>query len=364
MKKLKFICFILAAFLSLCIILTGCGNTDTPPKDTSHGTNDIEKEETTYAEKIAESTPEETTGPGSEETADPEDHPSLTIFRQGMIGTTQMFAAAYLGYTVDMVPVSYEDFLTFTNLTLYNDLPFIPSIPEERVLGGGMGEVYCIVPLDEKATVSVKSKSAGSSYEEIYSSENGAPIIIFCNSGDEYPDTQITITTSAGNSITWYPRLNSGGRLETESGTASSETLNDFTPYTQLLLNEYTEMKYGYWKLPTAMELVGTTWVCEELTETGNTYWYNIEFSTNTASIRWNNDGEEHEYIDAPWTLTIDGDIAVITFDLGGFAGEQRCSVLIGSDGNILYTCADLVFGDDDLCDSGMLSRVLDRTYG
>jgi hypothetical protein len=54
MKKLKFICFILAAFLSLCIILTGCGNTDTPPKDTSHGTTDIEKEETTYAEKITE----------------------------------------------------------------------------------------------------------------------------------------------------------------------------------------------------------------------------------------------------------------------------------------------------------------------
>lgn len=352
MKNIKYISLFLTSVLILCLALTGCLNSDNKADDTTAVTT--AQEETAKADETTDLTKE--------------DHPSLVSFRQGMTGTTQIFGAAYLGYTLDMLPQSFEEFVTTSNFTLYNDLPFIPAIPENRIVGNGMGEVYCIVPLDENAKISISIKSASDVSDafdnEIYSSDKGDPIILFCNAGCDYPDTQVTIANSSGNSVTWYPRLDSSGKMQTENGTCSAQVINDFTPYTQLRRNEYSDMKDTYWVLPTKEQLIGSSWTCEELRDDGSVHFYDISFSDNTVSISWNNDGEDHQYTDAPWSLSFDEGVATLIFDFENFAGEQRCSVLVGNDGGMLYTCADLIFGDDDLCDSGVSSRILERSVG
>jgi hypothetical protein len=336
------------------LLLIGCtqkgtsGDTDTTDTDPETSIADTTSSDTTVLE--------ETTATKDE--ADP----SLVAFRQSMVETPHVFGVAYLGYTLDSEPVKFSDFVSYTPLALYNDLPFIPAIPEERVIVNGMGEVYCIVPLDEKATISVKMKSSADTSDafdnEIYSSSNGEPIILFCNDGGEYPDTLITVTTSAGNSFEWYPSFRDS-RIE------AGETIKDFTPYVQLLATDYDEMKDTYWVAPDKKELVGTMWYCEELQDTGNLYWYSIGFLENTVYISWNNDGEYHEYKDAPYTLTEENGVWVLTFDFGGFAGEQRCCVLLGSDGDMLYTCADFTNGKETISPySDVQSRILDKTIG
>ena len=82
---------------------------------------------------------------------------SLVSLRQAMVETPRLFAAAYFGYhdTMDSdEPVDPYAVMREQAPELCKDLPFLPEIPAERVIGNH-GDLFCIVPLDEDATVSV-----------------------------------------------------------------------------------------------------------------------------------------------------------------------------------------------------------------
>lgn len=365
-KKFWIISLLLVTAMLLTLSMGGCSfismpiettTSDTQADPADSETDDIADETTAEAET------EEKEGFSEDASA------SLTSFRQGMIGTTEMFAIAYLGYTDESQETDVVKWLAQKYPQLCSDLPFIGEIPDGNIVGGTMGDVYCIVPLDEESTVainsSVESEDGRISYENvIYRSEKGDPVIVVCNGSGFSPDTEVNIMNNSGNSVTWYPNLSDSARAELDNGSCSDAVVNDFSPYSEMLWNEYKEMQESFWELPEASQLAGTTWSAEQFMENGEVHTFDIIFNEDTADVYWNNDGEDHEYEGAPWYITFEGGVATMVFDFGGLAGDVRCSVLISMEGEMLYTCADLIYGDDDLCGSGVFARILEKTVG
>lgn len=69
-----------------------------------------------------------------------------------------MFGAAYLGYVGGLFDEGFEAgfpaWLWETNEAMLLEYPFIAEIDEEHIIGGA-GHLYCIVPVDENATVAI-----------------------------------------------------------------------------------------------------------------------------------------------------------------------------------------------------------------
>lgn len=293
---------------------------------------------------------------------------ALNSFRQSMVDTPELFAVAYFGYA-DRPVDDPTAWLRFACFGLCEDLPFLTEIPDKRVVGNKMGEVFCIVPLNEETTIkvygAVEKENGECTYEtKLYSSKKGEPILLFCNGSGFDPDTKVVVTTSAGNSVTWYPRIGDTVKIEKENGTCGDNNIKDFSSYSELLWNEYTDRKDDGWKLPTAKQLVGTTWSCKEYKLTGSVYSYEVTFRKGVADVRWNNDGEDHEYSNATWEITYDEGVALITFDFGGLAGPQTCAILLSDDQSLMYTCANVVAGEDVLCVTDVSYRVLRQSVG
>ena len=158
----------------------------------------------------------------------------------GFEGT--MFGVAYLGYVGGLFEEGFEtgfpQWLRETNAAMLNEYPFIAEIDPERIAGGA-GHLYCIVPVDENATLAINRVywDGGTQREEVtevlYRSEAGDPVLLFANLDDipALADTHVTITDSRGNVCDWYPTLDEEGHIVpcvTEDGVYSSA---DFTEY-------------------------------------------------------------------------------------------------------------------------------------
>lgn len=158
----------------------------------------------------------------------------------GFEGT--MFGVAYLGYVGGLFEEGFEtgfpQWLRETNAAMLNEYPFIAEIDPEHIAGGA-GHLYCIVPVDENATLAINRVywDGGTQREEVteilYRSEAGDPVLLFANLDDipALADTHVTITDSQGNVCDWYPTLDEEGRIVpcvTAGGVYSSA---DFTEY-------------------------------------------------------------------------------------------------------------------------------------
>ena len=135
-----------------------------------------------------------TTGPKPTETVPPTTEvsagdASLVSLRQVLVETPQLFAVAYFGYQEIIDQDMQADPFKIMQKNAYwlsKDLPFLMDIPQDRIVGE-TGELYCIVPRDENATVAVNrgiwdDDGGQQLYENvIYRSESGEPILLFCN---------------------------------------------------------------------------------------------------------------------------------------------------------------------------------------
>ena len=80
---------------------------------------------------------------------------------------------------------------------------------------GGAGYLYCIVPVDENATVAInrvqwnEKTQTDEVTEVLYRSESGEPVLLFANlDGVAYEaDTQVFITDNNGNTCECYHSL-------------------------------------------------------------------------------------------------------------------------------------------------------------
>lgn len=163
--------------------------------------------------------------------------PSLVIFRQAMVETPQLFAAAFFGY----VPQDADPFALMQEAApqLCEDLPFLLAIGQDHI-AGDYGQLFCIVPADENATVAVNRRPWNpetESYDEpqvLYRGESGSPILVMCPNTDWIPDTEIVITDSSGDVTVWSPYLDPDYRLTTLYNENGENRIFDFTSYDEL----------------------------------------------------------------------------------------------------------------------------------
>ena len=169
--------------------------------------------------------------------SDASDDPSLVIFRQAMVETPQLFAAAFFGY----VPQDADPFTVMQEAApqLCEDLPFLLAIREENIIGT-FGYLFCIVPADENTTVAVNRRpwnAETESYEEpevLYRSESGSPILVMCPNEDWIPDTEVVITDSSGTVTIWSPYLDPSYHISALRNENGESLIFNFTSYDEL----------------------------------------------------------------------------------------------------------------------------------
>ena len=235
----RIICMLLSACMLLC--LAACVGDHEPTTGTTKpvaptGSTDPTKSQTP---ETTESTPPSDTTQATEATLPIEDleDPSLLIFRQAMVETPQLFAAAFFGY----VPQDADPFAIMQEAApqLCEDLTFLLAIREENVIGTS-GHLFCIVPADEAATVAVNRRpwnAETESYEEpevLYRSESGSPLLVMCPNEDWIPDTEIIITDSNGTVAIWSPYLEPSYRISALRNENGENMIFDFTSYDEL----------------------------------------------------------------------------------------------------------------------------------
>ena len=153
--------------------------------------------------------------------------------RNTMDPSYEMAAVAFLGY----YDYGYEYLeYYFDELGVYDEYPFLYHIEDERYIENLGNEVYCIIPTDPNATVVVNEWYVygydiedGEAGDILYRSEEGLPIIIKGNLAIDEPNMQVIITDNDGNSMTYYPYLDSEYNMLMVSNEGYG--VYDFTPY-------------------------------------------------------------------------------------------------------------------------------------
>ena len=231
---------ILCLLLSLCMLpcLAACGRDRTPTTGSAESAAPTDGNVSTK-EPATESTLTSDAIPDTEPAAPTEalEDPSLVIFRQGMVETPQLFAAAFFGY----VPQNTDPFVIMREAApqLCEDLPFLLDIPEENIIGV-FGYLFCIVPADETTTIAVNRRPWNpetESYEEpevLYRSESSSPILVMCPNEDWIPDTEVVITDSNGNVTVWSPYLDPSYHISALRNENAENLIFDFTSYDEL----------------------------------------------------------------------------------------------------------------------------------
>ena len=158
---------------------------------------------------------------------------SLIWLRDRIDFPQTMFGAAYLGYVEEG-----GNWLSAADQATLEAYPFLTEIDENHIIGS-VGHLYCIVPVDENATVAInriqwdENTCAYENTEVCYRSESGEPVLLFANlDGVAYEcDTQVWISDNSGNSCEWWPSLDAMSYLVpcvSENGDYHSF---DFTEY-------------------------------------------------------------------------------------------------------------------------------------
>lgn len=179
---------LLLAALTLALCLTGCGGTGTPVP----------------AEKDA-----------------------LTLLRQEIAASGSLCGAAYLG----TMPQGGDVLEWLADNGWTQTFPFLANMTAQQVVTQDGGEVYCIVPADENARMTVQAYDAlneASPFGDIlYDSLDGAPICLRGNVSDIMSNLAVTVASEESETV-YRPALSlRDGTLNTA---ADKGSVYDFTP--------------------------------------------------------------------------------------------------------------------------------------
>ena len=144
-------------------------------------------------------------------------------------------AVAYIGETYDITVDDWREAIPQGNTT--DQWSFICDIDAEDCAGSQGDDIFCIVPTDPQAKVTVRELSLGEGEDFemvegdlIYESESGAPFLLRCNVSDIMPDTRIYVTDSNGEYI-YSPSLSlEDGQLYVPDESEGA-AVYDFTVY-------------------------------------------------------------------------------------------------------------------------------------
>ena len=163
---------------------------------------------------------------------------SLVWLRDRMDFPQTMFGVALLGYTGE---TSDGDWISEVDQAMLQKYPFISEIDTGHIIGND-DYLYCLVPIDENATVSVNltqwdpKTDTEEIIEVLYRSEVGDPLLIFAPGGDDayayLSYIQVQIVDNAGNSCVWDPQLYTSTGHIVPCFSENGEYLSfDFTEY-------------------------------------------------------------------------------------------------------------------------------------
>ena len=221
-----------------------------------------------------------------------------------------MFGAAYLGYVGGLFGEGFEAgfpaWLWETNEAMLLEYPFIAEIDEKHIIGGA-GHLYCIVPVDENATVAInrvqwnEKTQTDEVTEVLYRSESGEPVLLFANlDGVAYEaDTQVFITDNNGNTCEWYPTFDAMSHLAPCISEAGDYLSFDFTEYAWYNAPaEFSAWLADGWSGMTALGLAGSQrdgmgWITETMVgETSRYAYFSLRFyledeTGGTVDLEW-----------------------------------------------------------------------------
>ena len=274
---------------------------------------------------------------------------SLGWLRDRIDVTGVMFGAAYLGYVGGLFDEGFEAgfpaWLWETNEAMLLEYPFIAEIDEEHIIGGA-GHLYCIVPVDENATVAIKrvqwneKTQTDEVTEVLYRSESGEPVLLFANlDGVAYEaDTQVFITDNNGNTCEWYPSLDAMSYLAPCISEAGDYLSFDFTEYAWYdAPPEFASWLSDGWSGMTALGLAGSQrdgmgWITETMVgETSRYAYFSLRFyledeTGGTVDLEWvYEDSDEFEEMwSGFWTIqTIPDGPSYVTLSLSLVGGNS-----------------------------------------
>ena len=334
---------ILALLLALVLLLSLCAcvqKTQTEPNESRTSTDKV-KMPTKPDKKTPEKQPEEAPlqndmrdRTSRDEASDTqpvqygfsqEAETSLGWLRDRIDFPMTMFGAAYLGYVGGLFDEGFEAgfpaWLWETNEAMLLKYPFIAEIDEEHIIGGA-GHLYCIVPVDENATLAINRVqwNAQTQQEEVtevlYRSEIGEPVLLFANlDGVAYEaDTQLFITDS-NNTYEWYPGLNAESRLA--PALSYDYHIWDFTEYTwQYAPPSLAQWLADGWGGVTALSLAGSEsygmgWFYQTMVgQTDRVAYFSLRFyrddeSGGSVDLEWSYEGSSdfEEMWSGFWTI-------------------------------------------------------------
>ena len=188
---------------------------------------------------------------------------ALDLLRYMMEDTKEQMAAAYLGWLEPGEDL--QTWLAEKCPELQLEYPILTSIPQERIVGDS-GEVYCLVPRDPQAklTINLLKDNAEGVQDVLYESEDGQPVLLLCNNGESYPNTQVVLTESTGGELTWKPLLGDAGGVCLPTDDMLDEQMLDFSNYMEVYQDEYVvKLIYG-WQLPDEAYLSSACWNYQE----------------------------------------------------------------------------------------------------
>ena len=274
---------------------------------------------------------------------------SLGWLRDRIDVTGVMFGAAYLGYAGGLFDEGFEAgfpaWLWETNEAMLLKYPFIAEIDEEHIIGGA-GHLYCIVPVDENATLAINRVqwNAQTQQEEVtevlYRSETGEPVLLFANlDGVAYEaDTQVFITDNNGNSCEWYPSLDAMSYLAPCISEAGDYLSFDFTEYAWYNAPaEFSAWLADGWSGMTALGLAGSQrdgmgWITETMVgETSRYAYFSLRFyledeTGGTVDLEWVYEDSDNieEMWSGFWTIqTIPDGPSYVTLSLSLVGGNS-----------------------------------------
>lgn len=161
-------------------------------------------------ENMAPTTPNQTTEPEVQDEI-------LNTFYSVIEDSQRACAVAYLGYTEGPLGDGYEAW--FEENGMLDIYPFLKNLPVERIIEQDGGEVYCIIPRQQEAAISVYSQSLDSdgnavAGDELFHSTDCQPFLVRGNISEIVPNTMVSIEYADGTSVEFSPSLSGmDGRL-------------------------------------------------------------------------------------------------------------------------------------------------------
>ena len=358
---------VLALLLALALLLSLCAcgqNTQTEPDEPKISTDtadlpakaDKNAPENQPEEAISQSGMSDRTSrdeamatPPAQYAFSQEAETSLEWLRDRIDFPTTRFGAAYLGYVGGLFEEGFEAgfpaWLRETNEAMLHEYLFIAEIDEEHIIGGA-GHLYCIVPVDENATVAVnrvqwnEKTQTDEVTEVLYRSESGEPVLLFANlDGVAYEaHTQVFITDNNGNTCEWEPSLDATSHLAPCISEAGDYLSFDFTEYAWYNAPaEFSSWLADGWSGMTALGLAGSQrdgmgWITETMVgETSRYAYFSLRFyledeTGGTVDLNWvYEDSDEFEEMwSGFWTIqTIPDGPSYVTLSLSLVGGKN-----------------------------------------